>query len=166
MVGETGKGTHRSSPCLPSTPSCLNGLHSTFANRIVWSNADPRKRVTPVVPSIAGYDQNFSTVTDYLVQLRNAGKVELTTVEELILRHDIKTVADWDPADCTVTVGPGRAFIHSITSPVLRLVVPGEDPHHSPCTVQRFAGNLAGRKGQRLHTAFSVRILETVRECV
>ncbi len=32
------------------------------------------------------YDQNFPAVADYLVQLRNAGLVEITTVEELIRR--------------------------------------------------------------------------------
>lgn len=32
------------------------------------------------------YDQNFPQVADYLVQLRNAGLVEITTVEELIQR--------------------------------------------------------------------------------
>lgn len=35
------------------------------------------------------YDQNFPAVADYLVQLRDAGLVEITTVEELIRRHGI-----------------------------------------------------------------------------
>lgn len=37
------------------------------------------------------YDQDFDSVADYLVQLRAAGKVDITIVEELIQRHGIKS---------------------------------------------------------------------------
>jgi lysophospholipase L1-like esterase len=37
------------------------------------------------------YDQEFPAVADYLVKLRNEGKIEIVTVEEMIVRHGKKS---------------------------------------------------------------------------
>ena len=43
------------------------------------------------------YDQEFPAVADYLVKLRNEGKIEIVTVEEMIARHGKKNVSPAGP---------------------------------------------------------------------
>jgi len=39
------------------------------------------------------YDQDFDEIADYLVKLRNEGKIEIVTVEEMIERHGTKPIS-------------------------------------------------------------------------
>lgn len=48
------------------------------------------------------YDQDFPAVADYLVKLRNEGKIEIVTVEEMIARHGKKNGSQAGPP----SVGP------------------------------------------------------------
>ncbi len=89
------------------------------------------------------YDRDFDFVADYLVQLRAAGKVEITTVEELIHRHGLKSgqptgspspLLSFDQVEYSYTASPARfsALWSQARSRTVRLALVGDSQETSP----------------------------------
>ncbi len=89
------------------------------------------------------YDRDFDFVADYLVQLQAAGKVEVTTVEELIHRHGIKNgqptgspspLLPFDQVEYSYTASPARfaGLWSQARSRTVRLALVGDSQETSP----------------------------------
>lgn len=89
------------------------------------------------------YDQDFDFVADYLVQLRSAGKVDITTVEEMIQRHGIKKgqtnggpspLLSFEQVEYSYSASPARfsALWSQARSRTVRLALVGDSQETSP----------------------------------
>jgi len=89
------------------------------------------------------YDQDFDRVADYLVQLRDKGVIEITTVETLIERHGIKnrtngnptgTLLPFDQVEHAYTQSPARfsSLWSRARSKTVRIALLGDSQETSP----------------------------------
>ena len=89
------------------------------------------------------YDRDFDLVADYLVQLRNAGKVDITTVEDMIQRHGIKTgpttggpspLLSFEQVEYSFSASPSRfsALWSQARSQTVRIALLGDSQETTP----------------------------------